>query len=226
MNTEIEFDEGEKTRLQQMIIYEENAYQQGYQFIAGLDEAGRGPLAGPVVAAACIIPRGLFIPYVNDSKKLTAKMREQLFDRLTHDPSIIYAIGIIEAEEIDRLNIYQATIHAMCQAVEKLTIYPDCLLVDGMKLPHSLPCQKIIKGDQLSQSIAAASIIAKETRDRLMRTYHDQWPVYGFHQHKGYGTARHLEALNQHGPCPIHRYSFEPVKTHWSKKIVACEQPT
>jgi ribonuclease HII len=224
MNTEAELDEGEKIRLQQMMIYEETAYQQGYQIIAGLDEAGRGPLAGPVVAAACILPRGLLIPHVNDSKKLTAKMREQLFERLTQDSSIIYAVGIIEAEEIDCLNIYQATIHAMWQAIDKLTTYPDCLLVDGMGLPHPLlHCQKIIKGDQLSHSIAAASIIAKETRDRLMRTYHDQWPAYGFHQHKGYGTAQHLEALEQHGPCPIHRYSFEPIKSRWPKVPLECE---
>ena len=226
MNTEAELDEGEKIRLQQMNIYEEKAYQQGYHIIAGLDEAGRGPLAGPVVAAACIVPRGLLIPHVNDSKKLTAKMREQLFERLTHDPSIIYAIGIIESEEIDRLNIYQATIHAMWQAIEKLATYPDCLLVDGMGLPHPiLPCQKIVKGDQLSQSIAAASIIAKETRDRLMRAYHDQWPNYGFRQHKGYGTAQHLDALEKHGPCPIHRHSFEPIKTRWPKESGDCEQP-
>lgn len=225
MNTEAEIDEGEKKRLQQMTIYEEIAYQQGYHIIAGLDEAGRGPLAGPVVAAACILPRGLLIPNVNDSKKLTAKMRGQLFERLTNDPSIIYAMGIIEADEIDRLNIYQATIHAMWQAIDKLATYPDCLLVDGMGLPHPLlPCQKIIKGDQLSQSIAAASIIAKETRDRLMRTYHDQWPVYGFHQHKGYGTTQHVEALEQHGPCPIHRYSFEPIKSRWAKESVKCER--
>lgn len=220
MNADAELDEGEKIRLEQMILYEERAYQQGYKILAGLDEAGRGPLAGPVVAAACIVPRGLLIPHVNDSKKLTAKMREQLFKRLTSDPAIIYAIGIMDAGDIDRLNIYQATIHAMWQAIDKLATTPDCLLVDGLGLPHPLlPCQKIVKGDQLSQSIAAASIIAKETRDRLMRTYHGQWPVYGFHQHKGYGTAQHLEALEQYGPCPIHRHSFEPIKSRWPKVI-------
>jgi ribonuclease HII len=215
MHTEAELDEGEKLRLQDMMIYEEAAYQQGYKILAGLDEAGRGPLAGPVVAAACILPRGLLIANVDDSKKLTAKVREQLFERLTTDPAIIYAIGIIEADEIDRLNIYQATIHAMWQAIDQLATYPDCLLVDGLGLPHPvLPCQKIVKGDQLSQSIAAASIIAKETRDRLMRAYHVQWPLYGFDQHKGYGTAKHLEALELYGPCPIHRQSFNPIKTH------------
>ena len=207
-------DENERNRLRQMVIFEEKAFHQGYRFIAGIDEAGRGPLAGPVVAAACMIPRGLLIPHVNDSKKLTAKRREELFQRLTTDPSIIYGVGIIEPAEIDRLNIYQATIRSMLQAVEKLSISPDYLLVDGMKLPHSsLPAEKLIKGDTLSQSIAAASIIAKETRDRLMCNYDAQWPMYGFCQHKGYGTPFHLEAIRSHGPCPIHRISFEPIKS-------------
>lgn len=203
----------EKHRLQQMVMFEEKAYLEGYQVIAGIDEAGRGPLAGPVVAAACILPRGLLIEGVNDSKKLTGKVRERLFNRLTGDPSIKYGVGIISPEEIDRINIYQATIQAMWQAVDQLSVSPDYLLIDGMALIHaSIPCLKIIKGDQLSLSIAAASIIAKETRDRLMRSYHEQWPAYGFDQHKGYGTERHLEALDRHGPCPIHRYTFEPVK--------------
>ncbi len=219
MREEAELDEEETLRLQQMIIYEEEAYQQGYKIPAGLDEAGRGPLAGPVVAAVCILPRGLLIADVNDSKKLTPKVRKRLFERLTTDPTIFYATGIIEPAQIDRLNIYQATIHAMWQAIDKLAVYPDCLLVDGLGLPHPLlPCQKIVKGDQLSQSIAAASIIAKETRDRLMHAYHAQWPLYGFDKHKGYGTAQHLEALERYGPCPIHRHSFDPIKTHWSKE--------
>jgi ribonuclease HII len=214
MYNDAKLDEDERLRLQQMVVYEEEAYQQGHRIIAGLDEAGRGPLAGPVVAAACILPRGLLIADVNDSKKLTPRIRERLFERLTTDSSIVYAVGMIEADEIDRLNIYQATIHAMWKAIDQLAILPDCLLVDGLGLPHPLlPCRKIIKGDQLSLSIAAASIIAKETRDRLMRAYHQQWPFYGFDQHKGYGTSQHLEALERHGPCPIHRHSFDPIKT-------------
>lgn len=208
-------DKKEKLRLQQMLIYEEEAYQQGYQIIAGLDEAGRGPLAGPVVAAACILPRGALFARVDDSKKLTPEIRRFLYEQLTSDSSVIYATGMIEAEEIDRLNIYQATICAMLQAIDKLTPSPEFLLVDGMKLPHPfLSSQKIIKGDQLSLSIAAASIIAKETRDRLMNNYHQQWPLYGFNQHKGYATPQHLAALEQYGPCPIHRQSFDPVKSH------------
>lgn len=207
-------DDLERVRLQQMMLYEEEAYLRGFRSIAGIDEAGRGPLAGPVVAAACILPRGLLISGVNDSKQLIPKIREQLFERLTTDPSIVFGVGIIEADQIDKLNIYQATIQAMWQAIEQLDPYPDCLLVDGMSLSHkSIPCQKIIRGDQLSVSIAAASIIAKETRDRIMRDYHGQWPEYGFNRHKGYGTEKHLEALERHGPCPIHRRSFDPVKS-------------
>lgn len=213
MVVDTSLDEDEKLRLQKMMVYEEEAFREGYQLIAGLDEAGRGPLAGPVVAAACILPKGALIAHVNDSKKLIPKIRERLFARLTADASIIYAIGIIEADEIDRLNIYQATIRAMWKAIDGLSSYPDLLFVDGMGLPHPhLPCRKIIKGDHLSQSIAAASIIAKETRDRLMRDYHQLWPQYGFDQHKGYGTAKHLEALGCYGPCPIHRRSFDPIK--------------
>lgn len=213
-------EQEETLRLQQMLVYEEEAYRQGYRVIAGLDEAGRGPLAGPVVAAACILPRGLLIPGINDSKKLSPQVRARLFCRLTTDPSIVYGVGLIEAPEIDRINIYQATIQAMWKALDKLNASPDCLLVDGMKLPHpSLHCCPIISGDQLSQSIAAASIIAKETRDELMRSYHKEWPLYGFNQHKGYGTSQHLEALEIHGPCPIHRYSFDPIKTQFNKKL-------
>ena len=218
MYQDTELDEEEKLRLQEMIFYEEEAYHQGYKILAGLDEAGRGPLAGPVVAAACILPRGLLIADVNDSKKLTAKVRERLFERLTTDPAILYAIGVVEAEDIDRLNIFQATIHAMWKAIDQLSVYPDCLFIDGMGLSHPhLPCHKINKGDQFSLSIAAASIIAKETRDRLMRAYHEKWPHYGFDQHKGYGTAQHLEVIERHGPSPIHRYSFDPIKSHFIK---------
>lgn len=196
-----------------MFAYEEEAYRKGYRLLCGIDEAGRGPLAGPVVAAACIIPRGYAIEGVNDSKQLTPKVRERLFEQLTNDPLIIYAVGIIDAPEIDRINIYQATIVAMLQAVAKLSTQPDYLLVDGLLLPHpSLFAEKIIRGDALSHTIAAASIIAKVTRDHMMLEYDCQWPQYGFAKHKGYGTKKHLEALHLHGPCPIHRRSFSPVK--------------
>lgn len=204
----------ERLRLKSMMIYEEEGYLKGYQCIAGIDEAGRGPLAGPVVAAACILPRGLLIPQMNDSKQLTPKVRGRLFDLLLNEASIQYGVGVVEPVDIDRINIYQATVQAMLMAVQQLPLLPDYVLVDGLSLPHPhLPCVKIIKGDQRSQSIAAASIIAKETRDRLMSDYHVQWPQYGFNQHKGYGTKNHLKAILEYGPCTIHRRSFEPIKS-------------
>lgn len=203
----------ETKRLLKLNIYEDEARQQGYQIIAGIDEAGRGPLAGPVVAAACIIPQGVLIPGVDDSKLLTCEERLALYQTITQDERICYGIGIIDSQTIDKINIFQATIAAMLLAVSQLSLVPHLLLVDGLKLPHpTIPAQKIIDGDALSQSIAAASIIAKETRDRLMIQLHQEWPLYGFHQHKGYGTEMHREALELHGPCPIHRRSFEPVR--------------
>lgn len=203
----------ETKRLLKLNVYEDEARQQGYQIVAGLDEAGRGPLAGPVVAAACIIPAGVLIPGVNDSKQLTPEERATLYQVITQDERISYGIGIIDSQTIDKINIFQATIAAMLMAISQLPVIPQVLLVDGMKLPHpTIPAQKIIDGDAKSQSIAAASIIAKETRDRLMIEFHQQWPAYGFKRHKGYGTEMHLEALQTHGPCPIHRCSYEPVK--------------
>lgn len=214
MEREIDCSEEEFIRLNQMIKYEMRARQEGCRFIAGVDEAGRGPLAGPVVAAACILPTDLLIPGVDDSKKLSALERERLFLRIISDPSIIYAIGVVDSEEIDQINIYQATLLAMRKAVAGLSQLPDCLLVDGAAAPcHDIYCIKIVKGDQLSLSIAAASIIAKQTRDQLMQEYHKKWPQYGFERHKGYGTEFHKKALELHGPCPIHRQSFEPIKS-------------
>lgn len=214
LTTNLDLDEVEQQRLKKLCHYEDEARLQGFQFIAGVDEAGRGPLAGPVVAAACILPAGLYIPKIDDSKQLIPKVRQQLFQRLTTDSSIIYGIGVVDVQKIDQINIYQATIQAMLMAIEKLQVQPDCLLVDGLQLPHPfLPCQKIIKGDALSQSIAAASIIAKETRDAIMREYHKEWPLYGFEQHKGYGTPQHLAAIEKYGICEIHRRSFSPCRS-------------
>lgn len=202
--------QNEADRLFQMLSYERLAAQEGYGLVAGIDEAGRGPLAGPVVAAACILPSGFRLDRIDDSKKLSPLVRSQLYAKLTSDPTILYGVGIVSAEEVDALNIYQATIKAMLQAVEELPVEPDFLLVDGLKLPHStIPCKKIIKGDQLSQSIAAASIIAKVTRDEMMEAYDQQYPEYGFLQHKGYGTLSHRRALTIHGRCPIHRKTFK-----------------
>jgi ribonuclease HII len=217
MTTSLCIDPAELLRLQQMMIFEEEAYRKGYTIVGGIDEAGRGPLAGPVVAAVCVLPKNLLIPHLNDSKKLTPKKRREIFERLLADETIHYGIGYATPEEIDAINIYQATIQAMKRAVDQLSVIPDCLLVDGLSLPHmTIPCVKIIRGDQLSQSIAAASVIAKETRDQLMLSAHEQWPGYGFNQHKGYGTPQHLAALKILGPCSIHRRTFEPIKTEWS----------
>lgn len=207
-------DESESARLDSMLFYEKQAFSKGFKYVAGIDEAGRGPLAGPVVAAACILPSSYCLPGLNDSKQLNEKLRKSLFKALTEDPRVIYGVGIISSQEIDRVNIYEATKLAMCQAVHSLSVPPDYLLVDGMPLNYpSVPALKIIKGDQLSQSIAAASIIAKETRDLLMEEFHQQWPYYGFNQHKGYGTKKHIQALLQQGPCPIHRFTFNRVCT-------------
>lgn len=204
----------EKSRLSELQVYEQEARKAGYQLIAGVDEAGRGPLAGPVVACACIIPQNILIVGVDDSKKLLPKKRQQLFQTLTAHQEIIYGIGIIEHDEIDRVNIYQATILAMKQAVEALKQQPDYLLIDGLGLPqYAIPNKKVIGGDSSSYLIAAASIIAKETRDRIMEDCHAKWPEYGFNKHKGYGTQFHRDAIEKYGACPIHRLSFEPLKS-------------
>lgn len=176
---------------------------------AGVDEAGRGPLAGPVVAAACLVDPSVRINGINDSKQLTPEKRESLYQKIIAHPGIQIGVGIVSSEEIDQINIYQATIKAMIEAVDKLFTQPPLLLVDGLKLPHPIiPSKKLIKGDTLSYSIAAASIVAKVTRDDIMVELHKKWPQYGFAQHKGYATQQHREAITLHGPCPHHRRSF------------------
>lgn len=191
--------------------FEEEIRAQGFKIIAGLDEAGRGPLAGPVVAAAVVLPPVERLKGINDSKKLTAAKREELFSLLLQKAPAV-GIGIVEVEEIDRLNILRASLKAMEQAVNNLSFFPDFLLIDGIHL-LSLPLaqQAIPRGDQRCQSIAAASIVAKVTRDRLMMSYHAQYPEYNFARHKGYGTKEHLQAIRQHGCCPLHRQSFKTI---------------
>lgn len=207
-------DSAERERLLEMTCFEQDCYSKGFQQVAGIDEAGRGPLAGPVFAAACILPRGFLLPGLNDSKKLTARRRDELFSILTTHSDIHYGVGIASEGVIDRVNILEATKLAMQQAVSELKVAPDYLLVDGLKLPHPhLPVQKIIKGDQLSLSIAAASVIAKVLRDRWMCRLHEQFPVYGFNKHAGYGTEAHRKAIELHGPCEAHRKTFEPIKS-------------
>ncbi len=206
----------ETARLKKLTAFEERASRQGYQYIAGVDEAGRGPLAGPVVAAACIIPENCYLPGINDSKKLTADERERLYQMIKENPEILSGVGIVEALIIDQINILQATFQAMVAAILQLKQKPDYLLFDGNQIPKSLqlemPCEGIVQGDSLSVSVMAAGIIAKVTRDRIMLEHHKTWPGYGFDEHKGYGTEKHLERLKELGPCFIHRRSYEPVK--------------
>lgn len=201
----------EQSRIQSLYHYEEIYYKQGYTLIAGLDEVGRGPLAGPVVTAGVILPPYCFIEGLNDSKKLSPEKREKIFVQIT-EQALAYTWHISSAQEIDEVNIYQATLNSMSQCVQKLE--PQALLLDAVKLADCpQPQVSLIKGDSLSASIAAASIIAKVTRDHLMLEYDKIYPDYGFSRHKGYGTADHLAVLKKIGPCPLHRKSFEPIKS-------------
>lgn len=187
---------------------EHSCYEGGCELICGVDEAGRGPLAGPVCAAAVILPRDLEIPGLNDSKKLTDKKRRELYDIILSQAEY-YGIAFATEKEIDEINILQATFLAMERAVAQLGIRPDLALVDGNREPHfPLPVKTVIKGDSLSANIAAASILAKVTRDRLMEELDETYPQYGFAVHKGYGTKRHYAALSEHGPSPVHRMTF------------------
>lgn len=192
--------------------FERQAIADGYSLIAGLDEVGRGCLAGPVVAAACILDPDRPVPDgLNDSKKLTEKKREEIAAEL-HLGSVAFAVGIVEADEIDRINILEATKVAMMKAIDGLSPAPDHLLIDALQLRQCrLPQKAIIKGDSISYSIAAASIIAKVFRDALMKQYDADFPQYGFAGHKGYGSAMHLAAIREYGPCPLHRKTFRGV---------------
>lgn len=192
--------------------FERQAFDAGYRFIAGLDEVGRGCIAGPVVAAACILDIGKPLPDgLDDSKKLTPEKRDEIAAQLKTE-CVAYAIGQVEADEIDRINILEATKKAMLAAIAALNPAADFLLIDALQLKHTpLPQRPIIKGDAVSASIAAASILAKTYRDALMRDYAIQFPVYGFGGHKGYGCRDHWTALNEHGPCAIHRLTFNGV---------------
>ncbi|MDY6845249.1 MAG: ribonuclease HII [Thermodesulfobacteriota bacterium] len=191
---------------------EESLYRSGYRFIAGIDEAGRGPLAGPVVAAAVILPQTPKIEGVRDSKKLAQKEREFLFDRIK-ECAISFGIGIVGHRKIDRVNILQATTAAMTKAVRKLSIIPDYILVDGKDtISLEIPQSAIVRGDTLHYSISAASILAKVVRDEIMMKYHSIYPQYNFKKNKGYPTQEHIDAIRQYGPCSIHRRTFKKVK--------------
>jgi ribonuclease HII len=194
--------------------FEKNALEKGFSRIAGIDEAGRGPLAGPVVSAAVVLPASFAVPGIIDSKKLTPKKRAAFYEKI-YEHALSIGIGIVDSLEIDRINILQASLRSMAISVENLSPPPDCLLIDGtFRISSNIPQEPITKGDSLSISIAAASIIAKVTRDRLMEQYDRIYPQFGFSQHKGYPTRSHKAAIQKFGCCPIHRRSFKGVKEH------------
>lgn len=200
---------------------EKSLIAKGYTCIAGVDEAGRGPLAGPVVSAAVILPQSFKAPGINDSKKLTHRQRERLYDQI-YAGAMAVGIGIVDALEIDRINILQAALLSMVMAVANLTPQPDYLLIDGkFGINAPLPQNPIVKGDARSISVAAASIVAKVSRDRMMLCYHEDHPQFGFDRHKGYPTKAHKAAIAQHGPCLIHRRTFRGVSEH----IALCNTP-
>ena len=189
--------------------FEKAAALSGFSCICGVDEAGRGPLAGPVCAAAVILPEGAVIEGLDDSKKLTEKKRERLYD-IIKQTAVAYSVAYGTLEEIETVNILEATYLAMNRAIEGLTVKPDFALIDGNRVPRGIkiPCETVVKGDSRSMSIAAASVLAKVTRDRLMLEYDKKYPEYNFKKHKGYGTKEHTELIKQYGPCEIHRLSF------------------
>ena len=192
-------------------VYEGLARKAGYGLIAGVDEAGRGPLAGPVVAAAVILPQGIELAGVRDSKRMTAKAREAAFVDINRQ-ALGSGIGVVSHRHIEKFNILRASLEAMRRAVLALDPQPEFLLVDGInRVPLPIPQRCLKKGDQISKSISAASVLAKVYRDRIMDSYHERYPVYGFAKHKGYGTQRHLETLKKYGPCPVHRLTFKGV---------------
>ena len=192
-------------------FYEGLAREAGYDLIAGIDEAGRGPLAGPVVAAAVIVPKGTKLSGIRDSKKMTEKAREEAFP-VIHQEALAVGIGVVSHRYIAEFNILNASLEAMRRAVLAINPLPEFLLIDGIhKVPMSIPQQCLKKGDQICRSISAASVMAKVYRDRIMRSCHRQYPVYGFQKNKGYGTAEHLSALREYGPSPIHRLTFKGV---------------
>ncbi len=193
-----------------MLEYETELNEKGITLIAGIDEVGRGPLLGPVVAASVILPTNYYNKDIKDSKKLTPKKRDELYDIIMND-AISIGIGIVYEKTIDEVNIYEATKIAMKESLKNLKTKPEHVLIDAMKLDINIPSTSIIKGDAKSESIAAASIIAKVTRDRMIEEISEEYPMYDLKNNKGYGTKKHIEALKKYGPCPHHRKSFNPV---------------
>ncbi len=208
------FDEdADRLRVNELYKFEDAARSQGYNLIAGIDEAGRGSLVGPVMVAAVILPPNFYIAKLDDSKKLSAKIREKLFDEIKNS-AVAYSCVEVSLEEVDMLNVYQATLHGMIRAVENLQVKPDFVLTDAMKVDFGeIKSQAIIHGDRLSASIAAASIIAKVTRDKLADEWSKIYPQYGFDKNRGYGTKLHIDAIKNFGITEIHRKTFNPVKS-------------
>ncbi len=205
----IEIKEKELERLTNLKSMEKDLYNKGFELICGIDEAGRGPLAGPVVVAGVIMPKDSMIEGVNDSKKVSEKKREKLYDLILEE-AISYSVAVIGQDVVDEINILNATKQGVTNVVEELDVKPDLILVDALTHINTkgIPYDSIIKGDAKCYNIAAASIIAKVTRDRIMRQWDEIYPQYGFVNHKGYGTAKHIQAIKEYGPCPIHRRSF------------------
>lgn len=201
--------EKEVERLNKLKEFENKLYKDGIKYIAGIDEAGRGPLAGPVVIGCVIMPQDSFIEYVNDSKKVSETKREMLYDKIKNE-AIAWSTGIVWQDEIDEINILNATKKALTMAIDNLKVKPDKIIVDALEKieTRGIPYISVIKGDAKIYSISAASIIAKVTRDRIMREYDEIYPEYGFSGHKGYGTAKHIQAIKEYGICPLHRRSF------------------
>ena len=213
--------ETDKERVQNLYKFEDEERAKGFKLIAGVDEAGRGSLVGPVVVAAVILPEDLYLERLDDSKKLSAKVRDILYDKII-SAAISYSYIEVPVEEIDNKNVYQATLEGMKRAVESLDVEPDFVFTDAMKVDfgEKIPSRSIIHGDAFSASIAAASIIAKVTRDRLADKWALIYPEYGFEHNRGYGTKEHFAVIKEHGECPIHRKSFNPVKSLLKEKIL------
>jgi ribonuclease HII len=211
---------GRPPKIRPLLTFESELWRAGAIRVAGVDEVGRGPLAGPLLAAAVVLPKGVEVGPIRDSKCLTARQRERAF-AFVHEHAVVWSIGRVDVDEIDRLNVARATQLAMRRAIEQLQVAPDWVLVDGNRpIPRpGLQQRCIVRGDQRCATIAAASVVAKVARDRLMLAYHEEFPDYGFDAHKGYGTQQHLAALRRLGPCPIHRRSFAPVREHMEGRL-------
>lgn len=200
-----------------MLEYENNLYKEGVTLVAGVDEVGRGPLIGPVVACACILPVNFYHKDIKDSKKLSEKKREEMY-KIIKENALAIGLGIVSEKVIDEINIYEATKIAMKEALSDLSVTPEHVLIDAMKLDINIPSTSIIKGDAKSESIAAASIIAKVTRDHMLDEMDKEYPMYDLKNNKGYGTKKHLEALQTYGPCKYHRVSYSPVRNALNEK--------